>query len=142
MTQLQNGLYPHQVDGIKFLTQHGRAILADDMGLGKTRQAVIAMNEAAPNGVVLVICPASLKLNWEREIHLVQADDAVEVIGVKGYEVAEPRWVVVNYDQLAKNAERLRTIRWSGVIIDEAHFIKNASQRTSQVLKIIGVSDN
>jgi SNF2 family DNA or RNA helicase len=54
-----NGLYPHQVDGIKFLTQHGRAILADDMGLGKTRQAVIAMNEAAPNGVVLVICPAS-----------------------------------------------------------------------------------
>jgi SWI/SNF-related matrix-associated actin-dependent regulator 1 of chromatin subfamily A len=142
VTQLQNGLYPHQVDGIKFLTQHGRAILADDMGLGKTRQAVIAMNEAAPNGVVLVICPASLKLNWEREIHLVQADDAVEVIGVKGYEVAEPRWVVVNYDQLAKNAERLRAIRWAGVIIDEAHFIKNASQRTSQVLKIIGVSDN
>ena len=44
MTQLQNGLYLHQVDGIKFLTQHGRAILADDMGLGKTRQAVIAMN--------------------------------------------------------------------------------------------------
>ena len=33
MTQLQNGLYPHQVDGIKFLTQHGRAILADDMGI-------------------------------------------------------------------------------------------------------------
>ena len=61
MTELQNGLYPHQVDGIKFLTQHGRAILADDMGLGKTRQAVIDMNEAAPNGVVLVICPASLK---------------------------------------------------------------------------------
>jgi SNF2 family DNA or RNA helicase len=142
VTQLQNGLYPHQVDGIKFLTQHGRAILADDMGLGKTRQAVIAMNEAAPNGVVLVICPASLKLNWEREIHLVKSDDAVEVIGVKGYEVAEPRWVVVNYDQLAKNAERLRAIRWSGVIIDEAHFIKNASQRTSQVLKIVGVSDN
>ena len=76
MTQLQEGLYPHQVDGIKFLTQHGRAILADDMGLGETRQALIAMNEAAPNGVVLVICTASLKLNWGREIHLVQADDA------------------------------------------------------------------
>jgi SWI/SNF-related matrix-associated actin-dependent regulator 1 of chromatin subfamily A len=142
VTQLQNGLYPHQVDGIKFLTHHGRAILADDMGLGKTRQAVIAMNQAAPNGVVLVICPASLKLNWQREIHLVKPDDAVEVIGVKGYEVDKPRWVVVNYDQLAKNADRLREIAWAGVIIDEAHFIKNASQRTSQVLKIIGVSDN
>ncbi len=138
----QQSLYPHQIDGIKFLSRHGRAILADDMGLGKTRQAVIAMNEAAPTGVVLVICPASLKLNWHREIHLVQASDAVEVIGVKGFEVAEPRWVVVNYDQLAKNADRLRTIRWSGVIIDEAHFIKNASQRSSHVLKIIGVSDN
>ena len=84
MTQLQNGLYPHQVDGIEFLTQHGRAILADDMGLGKTRQAVIAMNDATPNGVVLVICHASLKLNWDREIHLVQADEAVEVkLGVE-----------------------------------------------------------
>jgi len=42
-----------------------------------------------------------------------------------------PRWVIVNYDIVAKNAERLHGIPWSGVILDEAHFIKNNSQRTS-----------
>jgi len=43
----RSSLYPHQAAGIKFLAQHGRAILADDMGLGKTRQAIVALNEAA-----------------------------------------------------------------------------------------------
>ena len=57
------GLYPHQVEGVAFLIRKGRAILGDDMGLGKTRQAIVAMNEAIPEGVVLIVCPASLKLN-------------------------------------------------------------------------------
>ncbi len=60
-------LYPHQVAGVEFLARRGRAILGDDMGLGKTRQAIIALRESAPTGVFLVICPASLKLNWARE---------------------------------------------------------------------------
>jgi len=112
------------------------------MGLGKTRQAIVALKEAAPSGAVLVICPASLKLNWAREIQMVDADAAVDVIGVPGHQAANARWVVVNYDLLARHAERLRAIPWAGVVIDEAHFIKNASQRTSQVLKIIGVADS
>ena len=134
-------LYPHQVAGIRFLAQRGRAILADDMGLGKTRQAIVAMNEAAPTGAVLVICPASLKLNWAREIRVVEPGAAVDVLGVCGREGAPPRWVVVNYDMLARFGDRLRAIPWAGVIVDEAHFIKNASQRTSQVLRLIGVAD-
>jgi SWI/SNF-related matrix-associated actin-dependent regulator 1 of chromatin subfamily A len=60
------GLYPHQVEGVAFLTSKGRAILGDDMGLGKTRQAIVAMNESVPEGAVLVVCPASLKLNWRQ----------------------------------------------------------------------------
>lgn len=56
-------LYPHQVTGVEFLARRARAILGDDMGLGKTRQAIIALRESAPEGVFLVICPASLKLN-------------------------------------------------------------------------------
>ena len=136
-------LYPHQVEGIAFLQRHGRAILADDMGLGKTRQAIVALREASPAGTLLVICPASLKLNWEREIRLVEPVAAIEVIGVKGHSAPDgvpPRWVIVNYDLLAKNAGELSAVPWCGVIVDEAHFIKNASQRTSQVLKIIGTT--
>jgi SNF2 family DNA or RNA helicase len=135
-------LYPHQVEGVEFLARRGRAILGDDMGLGKTRQAIIALKESAPSGVFLIICPASLKLNWAREIRLVDPDARIEVLGVSGYEHPQPQWVIVNYDLLARNAERLRTVPWTGVALDEAHFIKNASQRSSQAMKILGVSDD
>lgn len=135
-------LYPHQAAGIQFLARHGRVILAEDMGLGEIRKAIVAVNEAAPAGAVLVICPASLKLNWAREIQMVDANAAVDVIGVAGHKAASARWGVVNYDMLARHADRLRDIPWSGVVLDEAHFIKNANQRTSQVLKIIGVADS
>jgi SWI/SNF-related matrix-associated actin-dependent regulator 1 of chromatin subfamily A len=137
------GLYPHQVEGIAFLMRKGRTILGDDMGLGKTRQAIVAMQHAVPDGTVLVICPASLKLNWRREIRLVQPDAKVEVIGAKdGACDGPPRWVIVNYDLLAKHADRLHSVAWAGVILDEAHFIKNASGRTSRVMKLLGVSEN
>ena len=112
------------------------------MGLGKTRQAIVAMQIAAPNGMILVVCPASLKLNWRREIRMVDPDAKIEVLGVADGEQADPRWVIVNYDLLAKNAERLHGIPWSGVILDEAHFIKNNSQRTSHCLKLLGVSND
>ena len=64
-------LYPHQADGVEFLVSKGRAVLGDDMGLGKTGQAIAAMQIAAPEGAILVVCPASLKLNWRREIRMV-----------------------------------------------------------------------
>ena len=135
-------LYPHQADGVSFLISKGRAILGDDMGLGKTRQAIVGMQIAAPTGMILVVCPASLKLNWRREIRMVDRDAKVEVIGIQDGKQIKPRWVIVNYDLLHRNAERLDGIPWSGVILDEAHFIKNNSQRTSQCLKLLGVSNN
>jgi SWI/SNF-related matrix-associated actin-dependent regulator 1 of chromatin subfamily A len=135
-------LYPHQADGVSFLISKGRAILADDMGLGKTRQAIVGMQIAASSGAILVVCPASLKLNWRREIRLVDPHARIEVLGVADGVCSEPRWVIVNYDLLVKNAERLHAVRWAGVILDEAHFIKNNSQRTSHCLKLLGVSDN
>ena len=147
-------LYPHQADGVAFLISKGRAILADDMGLGKTRQAIVAMQVAAPEGAILVVCPSSLKLNWRREIRLVDPAAAIEVIGARpdradatdatgrDGEGRGPRWVIVNYDLLRTHAARLNAIGWAGVILDEAHFIRNTSQRTSHVLKLLGVSDN
>jgi SWI/SNF-related matrix-associated actin-dependent regulator 1 of chromatin subfamily A len=132
-------LYPYQADGVAFLLSKRRVILGDDMGLGKTRQAIVAMETGSPDGVVLVVCPASLKLNWRREILLVDANARIEVIGVDGDPVENPRWVVVNYDILGKHADRLHGIAWAGIILDEAHFIKNASKRTSHCLKLLGV---
>ena len=137
----QGLLYPHQAEGVVFLISKKRAILGDDMGLGKTRQAIIALNVAVPEGVILIVCPASLKLNWKREILMVDPTARIEIIGYDKVEVENPRWVIVNYDLLTRNASRLHDIPWTGVILDEAHFIKNASARTTQCLKLLGVND-
>ena len=134
-------LYPHQADGVVFLISKKRAILGDDMGLGKTRQAIVALNVAVPSGVILIVCPASLKLNWKREILMVDPAARIEIVGYDKEAAENPRWVIVNYDLLSKHASRLHDIPWTGVILDEAHFIKNASARTTHCLKLLGVND-
>ena len=132
------GLYAHQRTGISFLLSRRRAILADDMGLGKTRQAIVAVREAAPKGPFLVICPAGVKLNWRREIGLVEEEDDVQVLHGKDAFDPKTRWTVVNYDILGRFEDRFARIKWGGVIVDEAHFIKNGSRRAAQVLGLLG----
>jgi SWI/SNF-related matrix-associated actin-dependent regulator 1 of chromatin subfamily A len=142
LSALSRGLlYPHQADGVVFLMSKKRALLGDDMGLGKTRQAIVALDAAAPEGAILVVCPASLKLNWRREILMVDPAARIEVIGYDRIPIDDPRWVIVNYDLVGRQAERLHGVAWTGVILDEAHFIKNASARTSHCLKLLGVQD-
>ena len=134
------GLYGHQRSGVAFLLARRRAILADDMGLGKTRQAIIAAREASPAGPFLVICPAGVKLNWRREIGLVEDDPDVQVL--QGKDAFDPgrRWTVVNYDILGRFEDRFARVEWGTVIADEAHFIKNGSRRAAQVLRLIGAN--
>jgi SWI/SNF-related matrix-associated actin-dependent regulator 1 of chromatin subfamily A len=64
---------------------------------------------------------------------------SIEVLGVDNYQADAPRWIIINYDILSKHADRLHAVEWSGIILDEAHFIKNASKRTSHCLKLLGV---
>ena len=77
---LAQGLFPHQIEGVAFLLGRKRAILADDMGLGKTRQAIVALRHAAPNGPYLVVCPASVKRNWAREIRIAAPEASPHII--------------------------------------------------------------
>src|SRR5262245_8189733 len=132
------GLNAHQRTGIAFLLARRRAILADDMGLGKTRQAIVAVREAAPKGPFLVICPAGVKLNWRREIELVEDDPDVQILHGPDAFDRKRRWTVVNYDILGRFEDQFARVRWGGVIADEAHYIKNGSRRASQVLRLVG----
>ena len=77
---LADGLFPHQIEGVAFLLGRRRAILADDMGLGKTRQAIVSLRHLTPGGPRLVVCPASVKRNWAREIAVVAPDSPVLII--------------------------------------------------------------
>ncbi len=133
---ISEGLFPHQIEGIAFLLARRRSILADDMGLGKTRQAIVALRHAAPGGPYLVVCPASVKLNWVREIRLVDASVRCEVMngtttttlpgGFAG-------WVIVNYDVLGKRIAALTSIPWAGIVFDEAHYLKNHTSQRSRL---------
>jgi SNF2 family DNA or RNA helicase len=87
---LSKGLFAHQVEGIAFLLARRRAILADDMGLGKTRQSILALRHAEPAGPYLVLCPASVKWNWVKEIRSVDSKAECAVltgskVGAVGY---------------------------------------------------------
>ena len=139
--RLARGLFDHQVAGIAFLLSRPRAVLADDMGLGKTRQSILAVQHTRPRGPYLVVCAASVKRNWEREIGLV-LEDHVQVVVVGGPtsvpELGFSGWVVINYDILKRNFEQLSRLPFTGIVFDEAHYLKNhTSQRSRTAKKIL-----
>lgn len=129
-----NNLFQHQIEGIQFLlgkTNQGK-ILADDPGLGKTRQAIIAAEESGAQSI-LVICPASIKLNWQLEILAVYSDALTHVVNSKnGFRMT--KWVVINYELLKKHEAELLMHNWDLVIIDEAHECKNPKSLRSRIL--------
>ena len=138
---LAAGLFPHQVEGVAFLLGRRRSILADDMGLGKTRQSIVALTEAAPNGPYLVVVPASVKRNWEREILAARPNATVAIVGPnappkRGYD----GWLIVNYDILGKHTEALEAIPWTGLIFDEAHYLKNHTSQRSKLARALVAS--
>jgi SWI/SNF-related matrix-associated actin-dependent regulator of chromatin subfamily A-like protein 1 len=122
---LADGLFPHQIEGVAFLLGRRRAILADDMGLGKTRQAIVSLRHLTPGGPWLVVCPASVKRNWAREIELVAPHASVLVIDGSAPVAPAAEWVIVNYDILQRHADTLLDVKWAGLVFDEAHYLKN-----------------
>ncbi len=135
---VSDGLYPHQVEGLTFLLGRKRSILADDMGLGKTRQSILALSHACSDGPYLVVCPASVKLNWQREIDMVLPDAATHVVGPEpppatGY----GGWVILNYDILGKHLGALLEHQWVGIVFDEAHYLKNHRSQRSRFARTL-----
>ena len=98
-------LFPHQETAVKFLVTRKKAILADSMGYGKTMSAIVA-SIAGGFKRVLVICPASLKKNWENELS--DYVDKNEITIVEGRTWKENRYTIINYDIL-KNFYTLPT---------------------------------
>ena len=127
-------LYKHQVQAIEWLGQRPKAILALDMGLGKT--CVSSLDLSVP---ALVVCPASLKLNWQAELKMWRPELSVQVVRspkdpIKGLDVT-----IVNYDILGK----LDLPTPTTLIVDEAHYIKNyKAKRTKLLMSLIKATSN
>jgi len=134
----QNGLRDYQNAGVDYVLPRPRALIADEMGIGKSATA-IAVNNACGAEKVLVVCPATIRLNWRREIkkwsnlpHVRVCPIARAADGVANW----PNYTVISYE-LARNPnihQALRAINWDSIIIDEAHFLKSHDARRTQAL--------
>jgi len=135
----------HQKVAIEKLIPNDRFILADDMGLGKTTSAIIAAIESGAKKV-LIVCPASLKINWKREIEMYTNRRALIVEGGKWGSTFD--FVIINYD-IIKNYHSLPDEKtglqdslilrehFDIAIVDEAHYINNTGAMRTQLMNDI-----
>jgi len=131
-------LMPHQAEVVAAAAAgHRTFLLADEPGLGKTAQALLAA-EAAKAFPLLVVVPNVVKANWAREVGLWTPHRPVTVIHGDGDEIdAFADILVVNYEILDRHVGWLGDLGLRGMVVDEAHFIKNkSSQRSQNVLAL------
>jgi len=128
----------HQKEAIEKLLGSRRYILADDMGLGKTTSTILAALETGAKKI-LIVCPASLKINWQREIEN-YSDRSVYICEGKKFST-EHDFVIVNYDIIKnfhdpKNIDESLIIQsnFDLVVLDEAHMISNSQAQRTKVI--------
>lgn len=138
-------LRPYQKTGVAYLRSHPQAILADEMGTGKTLQALSAV-AVTGKWPALVICPASLRINWQRETERFFPGKRAAVIGLgtsakRAAEIAAAATAdvaIINYDILKKCAPALAAAgildRARSLVADEAHYIKDLKSQRGRAL--------
>ena len=137
-------LYPYQADGALFAVRAGRSLIGDEMGLGKTIQAIAATEILARHfGVsrVLVVCPTSLKYQWQSEISRFSGRAARVMAGGRVQRqkdfTADDFCKITNYEKLKPDLDLIAAWAPELVIVDEAQRIKNWNTIAAQALKRI-----
>lgn len=134
---------PYQKAGIAYAVRKGNALIADEPGLGKTIQAIGVSNTTPKARKILIVTPASLKINWAREWRkwCVKGLSIGEVAGGKpgDWPVTDtghtPDVVIINFDLAQQHHKRLTDTPWDLMIVDEAHALKNdQTKRTKLIL--------
>jgi SNF2 family DNA or RNA helicase len=134
----------HQKIAIEKLLANDKFILADDMGLGKTTSAVIGALESNASKI-LIVCPASLKINWQREIKNYSDRKVLIVEGRKWGSTFD--FYIINYDIIknyhstdnSEDSDDYKLLVNAGfdlAIVDEAHYISNNTAQRTRLLKI------
>jgi len=143
---LPGALRPYQWEGVSFLYRSDAALLADEMGLGKTVQTAVALALALRNPGLdraLVVAPASLVLNWQRELERWAPSVVVRrVVGDDSDRAAfyqlPIQVLVASYEQVRADAvERIPGDTFDIVVLDEAQRIKNRASRTALACRVL-----
>ncbi len=136
---LRTSLRVYQEFGTRYILRQGKVLLGDEMGLGKTVQAIAAMVSLNALGAThfMVVCPASVLVNWTREITKFSALAVTPIRG--GDQTALRRWMekggaaVTTYESISRFALP-ETFCFDMLIADEAHYVKNPAARRTQAL--------
>lgn len=145
---LKAQLRHYQVLGVKFILHQGRVLLGDEMGLGKTVEAIAAMVTLWNLGEshFLVVCPASILVNWLREIEKMCDIPAFKIHGQDKFTMFD-YWkanggIAVTTYETSRQLNFAEKEKISMLVVDEAHYVKNpGSRRTASVRKICGHSE-
>ena len=140
---VKHPLLPYQRQGVLHLAFGERTLLADEMGLGKTIQGIAAcvlLAKLKQVERVLVVCPASLKAEWEEQIARFCDRSTRLVFGPKAQRYATYQapafFTIVNYEQVLGDAEEInRTLKPDVIVLDEAQRIKNWQTKTARRVK-------
>jgi len=139
---LKVDLYDYQKEGALFAARAGRCLIGDEMGLGKTIQAIAAAQIMAKHlGVerVLVICPTSLKHQWERELDRFTDRSKTVISGLRARREeaykTESFYKITNYETVHRDLDLIQAWSPDLVVLDEAQRIKNWSTRTARSVK-------
>lgn len=142
-SSIKKPLKEYQKYGVNWLLQRQEgALLADEQGLGKTAQAIV-WAESAEFSKVCIVCPASLKLNWQREITMWTGDTNSIILSGKIpqdkiiEELHNRKWAIINYDILYDWQKILTEANFSAFIFDEAQALKNEKSKRTKAATIL-----
>lgn len=126
--------FPYQLAGAAWLESKSQALLGDDMGLGKSCQAVRGADLVSANDI-LILCPASIRVNWEREFEKFSPMDRPSAVIYSGSDPIPAHGVVIcSYDLAVAHAHTFKARKWDLLILDEAHYLKErGAKRTKAV---------
>lgn len=145
-SEISDLLRPYQWKGVHFLLRQNTCLLADEMGLGKTVQVAVALSLLIPEskfGRVLIVVPAALRINWEKEI-----DKWAPKLSVRRLQGdTQERFanynlpinvLIASYEQIRQDALSLSNmVRFDVVVLDEAQKVKNVHSETSLAVRIL-----
>jgi superfamily II DNA or RNA helicase len=143
LSHAKRRLYAYQKEGVGRFLAEGRLVLADDMGLGKTTQAIVGASALYDVGIVrrgLLVVPASLKPQWEREWQAV-SDAPLRIVEGGAderrslYESTRRGFLVTNYEQVVRDLDAITAWAPDLVVLDEAQRIKNWATKTALTVK-------
>ncbi|MEA2144081.1 MAG: SWI/SNF-related matrix-associated actin-dependent regulator of chromatin subfamily A-like protein 1, partial [Solirubrobacteraceae bacterium] len=132
-------LAPFQWAAVHYALAARRTFLADEQGLGKTVEALAAL-EADGAFPALVVCPASLKLNWEREATRWLPHRTVAVVEGRVAVPPTAEITILNYEIVAAHHAALARLRPRALVVDEAHYCKNPQAKRTRAVRRLAES--